>query len=95
MSVHPPAATSAGQPPYPQSPVIETNTALVCLVVNVVLPGIGTIIAGVVGNRPLIGRGIAQILLTLVFVGWVWAIITGVQLLQNATWAQRAGVRIA
>ena len=80
---------AAGAPPYPQSPVIDTLPALLCLGLNVLLPGIGTIAAGVLGEKPLIGRGVAQLVLALVLVGWVWAIVTGVQLLHNAVWRER------
>ena len=73
-------------PPYPNAPVVEMNLALVCLVINIFVPGIGTIVAGVVGNKPMIGRGIAQLLLALIIVGWIWAIVTGIQLVQNASW---------
>lgn len=79
----------ATQPPYPQSPVVEQNIAIVTLVVNIFVPGIGTIIAGVVGNKPMIGRGIAQLILSLIIVGWIWGIVTGVQVLQNASWADK------
>lgn len=83
--------TSASPAPYPQSPVLTTDRALICLVVNIFVPGIGTIVAGVLGEKPLIGRGIAQLLLSLIIVGWIWAIVTGVQLLQNAKWAEGRG----
>ena len=79
--------------PYPQSPVIEKTNALLCLIINIILPGIGTIVAGVMGNKPLIGRGIAQLLLAFIFVGWIWAIVSGVQFVQNATWMEsQAGI---
>ena len=78
----------ASPPPYPQSPVLTMDRALICLVVNIFVPGIGTIIAGVLGEKPLIGRGIAQLLLSIILVGWIWAIVTGVQLLQNAKWQE-------
>lgn len=78
----------AGSPPYPQSPVIEKTNALLCLVINIFVPGIGTIVAGVMGNKPLIGRGIAQLLLAFIFVGWIWAIVSGVQFVQNASWKE-------
>lgn len=70
--------------PYPQSPVLEMPMAIVVLVVNLVLPGIGTIIAGVVGQQKMIGRGIAQFLLTIIVVGWIWALVTSIQCLSNA-----------
>lgn len=79
----------ADAPPYPQSPVLDTTHALLCLGLNVFLPGIGTIAAGVLGQQPLIGRGVAQLLLSLILVGWIWAIVTGVQLLHNAVWRER------
>lgn len=77
-------AAPAESPQYPQVPVLDTGTAAAVLIVNVLLPGIGTIIAGVVGKMKLIGRGIAQLVLSLIIVGWVWAIVTGVQCLINA-----------
>ncbi|HJQ93097.1 MAG TPA: hypothetical protein VJ874_02300 [Candidatus Thermoplasmatota archaeon] len=76
-------------PPYPQTPVLETSMAAVVLVCNILLPGLGTIIAGVVGHQRLIGRGIAQLLLALVIVGWFWGVVTGVQALTNASWAEK------
>lgn len=76
-------------PPYPQSPVIEKTNALLCLILNVLVPGVGTIAAGVMGNQKLFGRGIAQfVTVILLGFGWFWGIYTGVQLLQNATWRE-------
>lgn len=76
-------------PPYPQSPVIEKTNALLCLILNVFVPGVGTIAAGVMGNQKLFGRGIAQfITVILLGFGWFWGIYTGIQLLQNATWRE-------
>jgi ABC-type transport system involved in multi-copper enzyme maturation permease subunit len=70
--------------PYPQSPVVDMNMAIVVLIVNLFFPGIGTIVAGVVGEKPLIGRGIAQLLLSIILVGWIWALVTSIQVMQNA-----------
>lgn len=77
-----------GTPPYPQSPVLDKNSALLCLIINILLPGIGTIAGGVMGEMKLIGRGIAQLLLTIIIVGWIWAIVTGIQMVTNATWRE-------
>jgi hypothetical protein len=74
--------------PYPQAPVIEKTNALICLVINIIAPGIGTIVGGVMGNMKLIARGITQLLLSIILVGWVWAVITGIQMVQNATWKE-------
>lgn len=76
----------AGPPPYPKMPVLDQTTALIVLVINLFFPGIGTIVAGVQGNMPLIGRGIAQLLLTIVIVGWIWALVNSIQGLSNAKW---------
>lgn len=75
----PPAAV-----PYPQSPVLSVPEAAAVLIVNILLPGVGTIVAAVIGQKKIIGRGIAQFFLTIIIVGWVWAIITGVQCMVNA-----------
>lgn len=80
--------------PYPQSPVIEKVPAILVLVVNLIAPGIGTIVAGVLGEKPLIGRGIAQLVLSFILIGWIWAIVTSVQVLQNAVWAERRGMEV-
>ena len=80
------ATPTPAQLPYPKSPVLETGAAAGCLIANLFIPGLGTLIAGIVGSKPMIGRAIAQLLLTIVVVGWVWGIVTGVQLLTNATW---------
>lgn len=76
-------------PPYPQAPVLDRSSALLCLIINILLPGVGTIAGGVMGNVKLIGRGIAQLLLAIVIVGFVWAIVTGIQMVHNATWNER------
>lgn len=79
--------------PYPQSPVLDKTMAMVCLAINVFVPGVGTIAGGVLGEKPLIGRGIAQLLLALIVVGWIWAIVTGVQMLSNAVWKEKQAGR--
>ena len=79
-------------PPYPQSPTLEMPIALVVLVANLFIPGLGTIIAGVVGQKKMIGRGVGQFLLIIVFLaGWVWALVTSIQCLTNASRARPAG----
>ncbi len=85
--------TAASSPPYPDTPVVAMDKALIALVINIFVPGIGTIVAGVIGEKPMIGRGIAQLVLAIIIVGWIWAIVTGIQLLQNAKWAETHGVK--
>lgn len=74
--------------PYPQSPIVDMNMAIVVLIVNLLVPGIGTIVAGVMGEKPLIGRGVVQLLTSWLIVGWIWALVTSIQVLQNAKWKQ-------
>lgn len=75
--------------PYPQTPVLETPIAAVVLVANILIPGVGTLVAGIIGQQRLIGRAVAQLLLAIVVVGWVWGIVTGVQALTNASWGSK------
>lgn len=82
-------AMSTPTAPYPKLPTLEKNMAILCLVLNVVFPGIGTIVAGVLSGQKLIGRGIAQLILALIIVGWIWAIIDGIRLLQNSVAAEK------
>lgn len=87
----PPAAppTMAGVP-YPQTPVLETPMAAVVLIANIIIPGLGTLIAGIIGHQKLIGRAVAQFLLLFALgAGLVWAVITGVQALINASWGNK------
>jgi len=80
---------SGSVPPYPQTPVLETGMAAVVLIVNVIVPGLGTLIGGIIAHQKLIGRAVAQFLLAIVIVGYVWGIITGVQALINASWGNK------
>ena len=76
--------------PHPQTAVVDKGVAIAMLIVNIVIPGLGTIIADVLARGPnkMIGRGIAQFVLSIIIVGWVWAIVTGVQLIKNAMWLE-------
>lgn len=76
-------------PPYPQTPVLDTGTAVAVLIVNVLIAGLGTLIGGIVGSKPMIGRAIAQFLLSIILIGWIWGIVTGVQALTNAGWQNK------
>lgn len=82
----------AGDPPYPQAPVVEKVEAVVVLLVNLVLPGLGTVAGGILGEKPLVMRGVLQLVLSLILVGYLWAIVTSLQTLQNAVWAENHGL---
>ncbi len=83
------ATTAAGQPPYAQVPVLDMGPSVACLIANIIIPGLGTLIAGIMGSRPMVGRAIAQFLLEIIIVGWIWGIVTGVQLLTNSSWKDK------
>lgn len=90
----PTASTIQESPPYPQAPIVKREEALIVLLINLFVPGVGTIAAGIMGDKPLIGRGIAQLVLALIIVGWIWALITSLQTLQNSTWADKRGIEV-
>ena len=65
-----------------------TNAAMasVCLILNIFLPGFGTILNACLGVRVLPGLiyGFLQILLTPILIGWVWSIIYGIKIVQRS-----------
>lgn len=80
----------AGNRPYPRAPLVDTVIAVICLVVNAAfIPGLGTIIGAIVAGERGVGKGIAQLLLAIIIIGWIWAIVTGVQMLVNASWQDK------
>lgn len=87
------ASAAQNARPYPQTPVVETLMAVLCLILNLFVPGLGTLVSGIVGGEKLIGRAVAQLLLTVIVVGWIWGVITGIQLIYNATWADKDPAR--
>ena len=61
-----------------------SGIALACLVLNVICPGLGTIINAVLGHKvcPGVLYGILQFVLTPFFlIGWIWGIVYGVKCL--------------
>jgi hypothetical protein len=71
-----------------ETPLVPQDVAVNVLVLNIVLPGAGTIVAAfydVKGfNSGLLGVGIAQILLTLVLAGLIWSVIMGIQIFNKS-----------
>ena len=65
---------------------MDKNMALVCLILNIFIPGIGTIINGATGHNHVgIVYGILQFFLTGFFlIGWVWSIIYGVKIVNRS-----------
>ena len=79
------AVATAGNARYSHVPVLNRTNAIIVLILNLLIPGIGTMVAGAIGKQSLIGRGIAQLLLSLIFIGWIWALVTSIQVLTNST----------
>jgi hypothetical protein len=90
MMASPRAPTGPGTPPHPAYPVLEQTPALICTIVNIaLLPGIGTLIAGAMGGKSFYLRGILQLLLTPVIIGYVWSLMSAIRIMGNANWARR------
>ncbi len=54
---------------------------IACLVLNIFLPGTGTLVAaGNQEDKKYLIIGIAQILTTLIIVGALWSIVTGIMI---------------
>ena len=69
-------------------PVNPTNfpMAVFCLVMNIILPGTGTMINGCFGRVccDLLITGFLQLLTAVFLVGWIWSIWYGIRILGAA-----------
>ena len=66
---------------------VPKDWALVVLIVNIIFPGIGTIIAGYCDggiNTNCLGVGILQMLTAWLIIGWIWSIWWGVQIYEKS-----------
>ncbi|KAL9645390.1 hypothetical protein ABK040_002589 [Willaertia magna] len=66
---------------------VGKGMGIIILLINVFFPGIGTIIAGVMTEEKdksssAIIVGILQLVLSACCIGWLWAIWTGIQIMQ-------------
>ncbi|CBJ28924.1 expressed unknown protein [Ectocarpus siliculosus] len=62
-------------------PVLRKPLAFVLLVINVFVPGLGTVIAGFLTCKlKSIFTGILQLVTTSLVVGWVWSVMWGWEL---------------
>jgi TM2 domain-containing membrane protein YozV len=70
----------------PEETINPTNTVMgiVCLVLNIFFPGIGTMVNGCLGVHCSTGiiYGILQLLTAPLLIGWIWSIIYGIKILQ-------------
>jgi len=69
-------------------PILDPGTAMVILILNIFFPGIGTMVCGCVGrNANPCGWfmiGFLQIILIFCLIGWIWSIITGIQVMHRS-----------
>jgi len=65
-------------------PRLEPQTGLIILILNIIFPGLGTMIVGCIGRNvnccAWVLIGIGQSLLTVCIVGWIWSILVGIQI---------------
>ena len=70
----------------PDDKINPTNAvmATLCLLLNIFLPGVGTILNGCLGVHFVEGLcyGLLQILLTPLLIGWIWSIVYGIKIVQ-------------
>ena len=60
---------------------VESNLALLILILNIIFPGLGTLITAFIAgefNVKVLLVAIAQALLTCILIGWIWSILHGV-----------------
>ena len=60
---------------------------IIILIINIFLPGIGTMIISCLGEKhsySFIWIGILQFMLAPLLCGWIWSIFTGYQLLKSS-----------
>ena len=66
---------------------LPENLALVLLIINIIFPGVGTMVSGCAGDKVecnVILIGLLQLVTAPLIVGWVWSIFHGVWLWQKA-----------
>lgn len=69
-------------------PVLSKTIAIIILVINILFPGIGTMLLSCIGGQFKIEHiyvGLAQFLLAICVIGWIWSILWGVLLIMKST----------
>jgi hypothetical protein len=66
-------------------PEMSSGTAILILILNILFPGLGTMIMGCMSDSPgsWICIGLLQFFLCFIIIGWIWSIVTGVMCVQN------------
>ncbi|KAL0483513.1 hypothetical protein AKO1_014553 [Acrasis kona] len=75
-------------------PKLEETMALVVLILNIIFPGIGTIVAAILTDSDEKRKwnlifGVLQILLSFLLIGWLWSILWGVIIYYRNTGAMK------
>eukprot|EP00347_Sterkiella_histriomuscorum_P014763 403359625 len=72
----------------PEETINPMNTcmATLCLVLNIFIPGSGTILNACCGRHCAAGvlYGVCQFFLTVLLIGWIWSIMYGIKILQKS-----------
>lgn len=64
---------------------VDQGIAIAALVVNILVPGLGTIIYGISADDLRIARAILQFVGAFILIGWISAVIDGVKILMAAS----------
>ena len=79
---------------------VGRTLGLVCLLINIFIPGIGTIVHAVSGPQgdphqtKKVIFGIVQFFTAFLLFGWIWSIIYGVKIFNRADSAQNSGYMV-
>ena len=75
-------------------PVLPNLIAYVCLLLNIIIPGSGTILAACMAekymaNKTQLFAGVFQLLTAIYIIGWLWSIYWGFLIVQRSTGGHR------
>ena len=64
----------------------DETMAIVCLVLNIILPGVGTMVNAYYSKYTCTGIcfGILQMITSIILIGWVWSIVYGVKIMNKS-----------
>ena len=70
------------------NPLVTLDIALVVLIVNILVPGVGSMVAAYYDPKGCNSKcgifGILQLLLAVIIVGWIWSIVQGVAIYKKS-----------
>jgi uncharacterized membrane protein (DUF485 family) len=65
---------------------VKAPMGIILLILNIIIPGVGTFINGLMGDKihlTTVIIGILQILTTFILIGWIWSIWWGILIFQK------------